>query len=170
MFSLVTVIITGFICTATGAAAGLFLGSRLSATPQKTRELEKHLHEKQDEIKAYQREVTEHFTETSQRLQQLAESYKDIHNHLAQGADKLSGQGSGHNAPIIERIENNTVATANDTPDTVSAPLDYAPKTTPFDKGTLNEDYNLEKVELNENPVADIADIADIIAENAQKN
>ena len=104
MFSTVSVIIIALVCAAIGAAVGFLTGSKLSATPQKTRELEKHLHEKQDEIKSYQREVTEHFTETSQRLQQLAESYKDIHNHLAQGADKLSGQGTGNAAPIIEKL------------------------------------------------------------------
>ena len=164
MFSLTSVII-GLVCTILGGAIGLFWGSRIGATPQKTRELEKHLHEKQDEIKSYQREVTEHFTETSQRLQQLAESYKDIHNHLAQGADKLSGQGSAA-TPIIEKIESSDT-TKPSTPESVTPPLDYAPKSTPFDKGTLNEDFHLEKVELNESPVADIADI---IAENAKKS
>lgn len=170
MFSTLSVIIIALICTIGGVTIGALWGSKLSSTPQKTRELEKHLHEKQDEIKSYQREVTEHFTETSQRLQQLAESYKDIHNHLAQGADKLSGQGLNNSSPIIEKIESSNATPAQSTPESVTAPLDYAPKTTPFDKGTLNEDFNLEKVELNENPVADIADIADIIAENAQKS
>lgn len=165
MFALSTVIIVGLICLILGAAIGAIWGSRFSSTPQKTQELEKHLHEKQDEIKSYQREVTEHFTETSERLKQLAESYKDIHNHLAIGAEKLSGKGLGNTAPIIAQLENANEQIVTQKSD-VSAPLDYAPKSTPFDKGTLNEDYDLEKVELKEKP---IEDIADVIAQNAQK-
>ena len=167
MFALTTVIIIGLICAIVGVVIGALVARRFSSTPQQTRELERHLHEKQDEIKAYQREVTEHFTETSQRLQQLAESYKDIHNHLAQGADKLSANSGA--APIIEKIET-TQKSSEETPKNVSAPLDYAPKATPYDKGTLTEDYDLEKVALNNGSVADVADIADMIAENAKKN
>ncbi len=166
MFSLSFVIITGLICSILAGAAGALWGARFSATPERHRELEKHLHEKQDEIKTYQREVSDHFNETSHRLKQLAESYKDIHNHLAQGADKLSGKGLGNNTPIIEKIESMVHHRETDTPDNVSAPLVYAPKSTPFDKGTLNEDYDLEKVELAEKPVDDIAGM---IAANAQK-
>lgn len=159
-----TIYIVGIVCFAIGAIAGAILFKVLSTEQNKTRDLEKHLHEKQDEIKNYQHEVTQHFTETSHLLKQLAESYRDVHNHLATGAQDLCDDSAA--TPIMQRLPDlETVAGSQIEGDNIAPPLDYAPKSTPYDKGTLNEDYGLEKVELAEKP---IEDIAEAIAENAK--
>lgn len=166
MYSIQALLLTGLICFIAGITASLLWNLRFSTKQQRARDLEKHLHDKQDEIKSYQREVTEHFTETSTLLKQLAESYKDIHNHLATGAEKLSNSGHAGAAPIIEKLINTEAPKTEELTD-VQAPLDYAPKSTPYDRSTLNEEFGLEKVELTEKPVEHIADY---IAEKAKQS
>ena len=102
---------------------------RFSADQQKTRTLEKHLHEKQDEFKNYQSEVTGHFAESAKMLKQLAESYRDIHNHLAQGANNLT-PGSNTSGPIIEKLPEQDEKEAVVDEQLAQAPLDYAPRST----------------------------------------
>ncbi len=167
MESALTVTFASLLCFAIGTLVGALLTLRFSTDRNKASELEKHLHEKQDEIKQYQQEVTEHFTETADLLKQMAESYRDVHNHLAQGAQELCPDE--HTTPILQTLpemagsENRTGEKKSPS----SAPLDYAPRSTPYDRGTLNEDYGLEKVELAEKP---IEDYAEAIAENAKAN
>ena len=159
-----SVFVVGILSFSLGAVFGAFLFSRISSDQRKTRLLEKHLHDKQDEFKNYQSEVTEHFSESAKMLKHLAESYRDIHNHLAKSSQKLTENPDG--VPIIDNIEDNSSQQPDNTETVVSAPLDYAPKNTPFDRGSLADDLHLEKVELSEKP---IADFAEAIAENAAK-
>ena len=145
---------------AVGSAFGAFFLTRFTSNAKSTAQLEKHLHEKQDEIKDYQLEVRQHFTETAGLLRGLAENYRDVHNHLAQGAEMLCPDPSS--TSLIKKLPEVESLGINAIPDNVSAPLDYAPKTTPFDKSTLGEDYDLEKVSLNE-AISD-EDVADLVA------
>jgi len=138
----------GLFGLAIGIGIGTMIGSRFSNDQQKTRDLEKHLHDKQDEIKNYQQEVRQHFSETAGLLRGLAENYRDVHNHLAQGAEQLCSDD--YKGPIIKKLPEVEAIEVQETPDNVSAPLDYAPKSTPYDKSVLTEDYDLEKIKLNE--------------------
>lgn len=135
-----------------GAGLGALLSARFTHSAKKTQTVEKHLHDTQDALKNYQIEVTQHFAETAQLLKKMAESYRDVHNHLASGANNLSKDGSG--MPMMQKLpEIDTIKGDNEEPTTVRPPLDYAPKHSPYDRGTLSGDYHLEKVELNEKPV-----------------
>lgn len=165
MDSLALLIITGLCCLLAGGILGALVHSKRSNSEQKNRDLEAHLHQKQDEIKQYRQDVTEHFVKTSDLLNNLTETYRDIHNHLANSASTLTQQGS-LNHPIIKSLPEATTTKEESTPLT-APPLDYAPKSTPYDKGTLAEDHGLEKVELAEKP---IEDYAEAIAENAKQN
>ena len=153
----------GGLCFAIGVAVGGILFKLYSPEQSKARDLEKHLHDKQDELKNYQHEVTEHFTETSKLLKDLTENYRDVHNHLAKGAQVLCE--SSNTPPIMYKLPEVDMTGDDDEKDSIAAPLDYAPRSTPYDKGTLHEDYGLEKIELDEKP---IEDIAEAIAENAK--
>lgn len=143
-----------------GSAFGAFFLARFTSNTKNTDELEKHLHEKQDEIKNYQQEVREHFTETAGLLRGLAENYRDVHNHLAQGAEALCPDPSA--ASLIKKLPDVSSVELSSVPDDVRAPLDYAPKATPFDKSVLGEDYKLEKVSLNESVSEE--EVADLVA------
>lgn len=147
-----TLIATGVITFTLGILIGALVARKLSSTEQKNRDLEKHLHEKQSELKAYKQEVTSHFVKTAGLLNNLTENYRDIHNYLAESAEQLSTKDS-LNTPIIEAIPEPKPKTVNNQAEMTSPPLDYAPKSSPYDQGTLENDHHLEKVQLQENPV-----------------
>lgn len=159
-----SVFLVGILCLIIGAIVGGILLKAYSSESRKIDDLEKLLQEKQDELKNYQMEVTEHFSETANLLKQLAESYRGVHNHLAAGSQKLCETGVTR-APIIHRLAELNFSDPEPDTDPVAPPLDYAPRYTPYDRGTLDEGYGLEKVELEEKPVIDIADV---IAKNAK--
>lgn len=151
-----------------GCMAGALLFMRFSPEQKRSRDMEKHLHQAQDELKDYKLEVTQHFAETARLLKQMAESYRDVHNHLATAAENLSQDG--RSVPIMKKLPEIDRLAADEEDDEQTAevrpPLDYAPKASPYDRSTLNEDYDLEKVELEEKP---IDDIAEAIAQSAKR-
>ena len=126
-----------------GLLLGLLMGRRSSPAGQKHREVERKLDQVLQDKKAYEDEVVEHFRDTAKLLNNLTESYRDVHNHLAVGASTLC-QGAG---PIsLERIE--SAADGAEIPAhlaDVQPPLDYAPKTSPDEKGMLNEEFGMDR-------------------------
>ena len=104
------------------------------------------LSELQQQQHDYQHEVTDHFSETAELLNQLTNSYKDVHNHLAKGAATLC-QGEG---PVsLGRLESGR--SSAEIPAhlaDIQPPLDYAPKTSPDEKGMLNEEFGLDRQPL----------------------
>jgi uncharacterized protein len=149
--------ITGLFCFAVGALVGAFLFMKFSPEQKKARNIIKHLHEQQDEFKNYQLGVTQHFVDTSRLLKQLSDSYTTLHNHLAKGAENLCAQNTI--TPIIQPIPDVEPTSASNSLDlnNINPPLDYAPRTTPYDRGTLNEEYGLEKVHITEEPSSKVS-------------
>jgi len=134
-------IIGGIILAVLGLGLGLSIGRRTSTQSQKNREVERKLDQVLQDKKAYEDEVVEHFTDTAKLLNSLTESYRDVHNHLASGAAELChGQG-----PVVlghldgNREDAEIPAHLAD----VQPPLDYAPKTSPDEKGMLNESFGM---------------------------
>jgi len=129
-----------------GFLLGWLAGRNTSAATQKSRELAEKLERVTQDKKAYEDEVVEHFTETATLLNNLTESYREVHNHLAHGAATLC-QGKG---PVsMARLRNDR--DPSEIPDdlvTPHPPLDYAPKTSPDEKGMLNEEFGLEREPL----------------------
>lgn len=126
-----------------GLLIGIPLGRRTSNADQKYRKVERKLDQVLQDKKLYEDEVVEHFTETAQLLNSLTDSYRGVHNHLAEGAASLCrGQG-----PIsLEQIGRNR--DPSEIPAEFAAvqqPLDYAPKTSPDEKGMLAEEFGLER-------------------------
>jgi uncharacterized membrane-anchored protein YhcB (DUF1043 family) len=126
-----------------GIVIGLLVGRRQSPASQKYREVERKLDQVLQDKKGYEDEVVEHFGETARLLNNLTESYREVHNHLAQGASTLCQgrgpvsldrlQGRGDSAEIPPQLAN------------IQPPLDYAPKTSPDEKGMLNEEFGLDR-------------------------
>lgn len=146
MFSLSTIIIASLITLAIGAIAGYLLASR-SAGPQQNSELEKRLSDTEDKLHDYQRDVTEHFAQTAELVNNLTENYRAIHEHLANSALKLT-------TPEVSRQLLGKMDSAlpgdGDTQlsaDYVEPPRDWAPKRH-GSKGTLSEDYGLSDAEI----------------------
>jgi uncharacterized membrane-anchored protein YhcB (DUF1043 family) len=142
-YSITIVILTGVVLLVIGAVLGLVLGRRTSTAAQELREAQLKLDQVLQDKRAYEDEVVGHFTETATLLNRLTEQYREVHNHLAQGAETLcQGRGPvslgelGHN-----RDESEIPAYLAD----VRPPLDYAPKASPEEKGMLNEEFGIDR-------------------------
>tara|TARA_R110002110_G_scaffold91264_2_gene237619 strand:+ start:246647 stop:247135 length:489 start_codon:yes stop_codon:yes gene_type:complete len=138
-----------------GLIIGLLLGRRSSPAGQKSREVERQLDEVLQAKKVYEDEVVEHFTATAKLLNNLTESYREVHNHLATGAGTLC---KGEGPVSLGRLENGQ-EDPNEIPPqlaSIQPPLDYAPKTSPDEKGMLNEEFGIERKPVQaEKPAAE---------------
>ena len=148
MYSLTIVILGAAVGLAVGLGLGLLLGQRTSAAGQKHREVERKLDQVLQDKKAYEDEVVEHFSQTAQLLNQLTSSYRDVHNHLANGAEELC---MGRGPVALDQISRSQ--DPSEIPQhlaDIQPPLDYAPKTSPDETGMLNEEFGLERARSGE--------------------
>jgi uncharacterized membrane-anchored protein YhcB (DUF1043 family) len=141
VYSLNTLLIVCMATAIIGLLAGFLLNQRKGTSGKAQRQLESHLSELQQQQQSYQTEVTEHFQETAQLLDQLTNSYRDVHNHLAEGAHLLAGETVSESLQMLP--ENNKKSQPLEG-SVITPPLDYAPKSTPHDKGMLNEEFGFE--------------------------
>ena len=144
MYELSSLLMTALIALIVGGGLGALMTRRYSFDGRKQRELERSVDKIRQQQKDFQHEVVEHFTDTAKLLNNLAESYRDVHNHLASGASQLCADDAG---AILKAIPEDSLAQATKAqePPAVQPPLDYAPKVSPFATGTLNEEFGLEK-------------------------
>jgi len=144
VYSIDILLLAGIAILVAGAGIGALLARRLAPDTRRQRELERSLDQLLQQQKDYQQEVVEHFSDTARLLNKLAESYRDVHNHLASGAGNLCDDRTG---TILGRLPDAPATETVAEPDlsAVQAPLDYAPKASPFETGVLNEEFGLEK-------------------------
>jgi uncharacterized membrane-anchored protein YhcB (DUF1043 family) len=135
---------TALVALAVGGGLGALIARKYSFDGRKQRELERNVNKLLQQQKDYQHEVAMHFTDTAKLLNNLAESYRDVHNHLASGASELCADDAGN---ILRPIPDAGLAqiTSGPEPEAVQPPLDYAPKESPYATGVLNEEFGLDK-------------------------
>jgi len=141
VYSFSAVVITGLICLLAGAGIGVLVAYVFRAKIL-GRDLEQRLHEAESSLQGYQRDVAEHFAQTSQLVNNLTHSYREVHEHLASGALKLATPAISRQ--ILDSANNNL---SGDTKayiaeQRIEPPRDWAPKA-PGAKGALSEDYDL---------------------------
>lgn len=163
MYSLTTLILFVLIALVIGLTLGLVL-HRLSGSEVSRRQLEEHLREMQSRQKDYQNNVTEHFVQTAHLLDQLTTTYREVHNHLAQGAQTLCGESAGKVLSALPDAMSGKRPEYID-PARVQPPLDYAPRA-PYEKGALDETYGLEKSTQRNTAFVTDADELDIPADS----
>jgi uncharacterized membrane-anchored protein YhcB (DUF1043 family) len=135
-------LIAGTCVALLGLLLGWLIGRRTSNANLKYREIERRLDQVLQDKKVYEDDVVAHFSETAQLLNNLTESYRDVHNHLANGAATLC---EGEGPVALGRLRNDPES--SDIPGhlvDIQPPLDYAPKTSPDEKGMLSEKFGLE--------------------------
>jgi uncharacterized protein len=134
-----TTLLIGLISLSFGLVVGFVLARTLHPQARERMDLEDQLQKSQDQIQDYQQEVTEHFTKTSELINSLSHSYRDVHEHLATSAMRLTNPEISRQ--LIDagfgRHENNNNLISGDTPE---PPKDYAPK---VPGGVLSEEYGL---------------------------
>ena len=149
MFSLESLLFLAVAMLLVGIVIGVVIG-RSWVPPQQQKEMEQNLKDAQKELESYQQNVAHHFLETSQKVTELTQSYRDLHQHLMKGVLELSnteiGRGvlaAGEAADAAEPLENVKI----------EAPKDWAPKK-PGEAGMLSEDFDLDKNSDDEYPDA----------------
>jgi uncharacterized protein len=127
LFSLLAGVVLGAV--GIGYARGKFLGN----------EVEQRLHQAETDLQNYQREVAEHFAHTSQLVNNLTQAYRDVHEHLANGALKLATPAISKQ--ILDAANANAKPSLREQP--VEPPRDWAPRPV-GSKGVLSDDYGLK--------------------------
>lgn len=82
-----TVLIIGLLI---GFGVGFFFSRIFGSFSGNSSSLKQKLAETEQQLEKYQAEVTEHFMETSRRVNALTKNYKEVHEYLAAGAAKLA--------------------------------------------------------------------------------
>ena len=128
-----------------GVAIG-FLVARLlpNAAPSST---QRQLDDIQERFDSYQNEVVTHFNSTANLVQKLTQSYQEVQEHLAEGANRLALDeqtrqrllAALHADAAQAPRERLTPPRGDQEP-----PRDYAPKA-PNAPGMLDEHYGLKK-------------------------
>lgn len=139
MHSTSVLILVGVLGLALGAILA-FLATRNRQNLDRTQELELRLKEANSKLEDFQLQVNEHFDQTAQLVHNLTQSYRDVHEYLANSAMRLSSQDIGR-----QMLEAGS-GELSDTEDNLSVlpPRDWAPKA-PGQKGTLSEEFGIEK-------------------------
>ncbi|ATR84682.1 cytochrome D ubiquinol oxidase subunit III [Pseudomonas sp. HLS-6] len=129
---------------AVGVVVG-FLVARLlpNAAPSST---QRQLDDIQERFDSYQNEVVTHFNSTAALVKKLTQSYQDVQDHLAEGANRLALDELTRQR-LLASLHAETPQSPRERltpPRDQEAPKDYAPKT-PNAPGMLDEHYGLKR-------------------------
>ncbi len=156
-----------------GAAIGLVIGyllGRIGGGQQDA--LRQELNDANADLARYKDQVNEHFETTAELVNGLTEQYRQVHQHLAAGAQTLCNDqrpGESLQASLQPRISTQEIPTVTDALENEDAedlpqpPRDYAPKAGD-EEGTLSDTYGL-KSKPEEEPAAPADPSAGAISE-----
>jgi uncharacterized membrane-anchored protein YhcB (DUF1043 family) len=130
------------IALAAGIGIGYLSRRFLRPQPPSSAALEEQLHTLQERYKHHRYDVNAHFNRTAELLGQLANSYREVHNHLAQGAQDLCDTDA---VKMLKPLPDHNPVLEERHPTVIEPPRDYAPRSGPYEKGLLDEDFGLEK-------------------------
>jgi uncharacterized membrane-anchored protein YhcB (DUF1043 family) len=133
-----------------GVVIGLLLGGRLSASPARLRELENELREAREAERRYRSSVGDHFSMTADLVHHMTQSYREVYDHLASGAQDLCSDEVAAKLLPAKSDANFSqqaaqVGSDQDESTALAPPRDYAAKASPDQKGALAEDFGIEK-------------------------
>lgn len=143
LFDMVWLIALG--CLAAGLVLGYLIASKKVTDSGKVDELESHVQELQRHHAIYREEVSDHFNTTAELIQQMTDSYKDVYQHLANGAQGLCSEEVASKLLPTSSDSGFGLSISEDDEDGLQAPKDYAPKLDPNRSGALAEDFGLDK-------------------------
>ena len=129
---------------AIGVVVGILFASHLKSSPSRVRELESQIKSLKESHGEYRDSVSDHFSMTAELVQHMTESYKEVYQHLASGAQDLC---STEVASKLLPTESDAVfeATSQEEATGLIPPKDYAVKQSPDQIGALSEDFGIEK-------------------------
>lgn len=133
--------VTGIVCLALGLVVGIVVARRMNGiTPSRVTELETRVQDLQRHHAQYREHVSEHFNTTAELVQQMTESYRDVYQHLASGAQDLCTEDVA--SKLLPAGEQPLFYPSDD--ESLEPPKDYAPKKAPGQSGALAENFGLD--------------------------
>lgn len=136
--------IVGAVSLIAGVLIGGAFANKLNIRPSRVQELEKEIRDLKDGQLQYQDSVSDHFSMTAELVQHMTESYKEVYQHLATGAQDLCSAEVA--SKLLPAGRDAVFETSNEQEDnSVLPPKDYAAKQDPDQKGALSEDFGLNK-------------------------
>lgn len=143
-------------CLAIGVVVGVVVASRISSSPSRVRELENQVRKLKESHTEYKDSVSDHFSMTAELIQHMTESYREVYQHLASGAQDLC---SNEVANKLLPADSDAVFDTNNNQDEAMSelipPRDYAAKQSPDQKGALSEDFGIEKTKVSDDDPAE---------------
>ena len=144
-----------------GAGVGHLFSRKVDSSDKSVRNLEKKLAQSEQELRRYQQQVTEHFMTASHLTGNVAQSYRQIHEHLASSAMRLASpevgrqilKAGGVDFGLLD-ADGNPLIDITD----IEVPRDYAPR---VPGGILREDYGLRDAEQKQADVESSSDTVD---------
>jgi len=141
--ALLTTLIIAATAFLAGAGATFSYLRHIKGDGSANSDLQKKLEKSDQKLKLYQQEVSEHFITVSHLTTNMAQSYRQIHEHLATSAIRLASpeigrqllKSGGSSLSLID-ADGNPLVSAED----IEVPRDYAPK---VPGGILSEVYGL---------------------------
>lgn len=127
-----------------GVVAGIVIGYLIarSSAPNST---QRQVDELQERLDTYQSEVVTHFNTTASLLRKLTDSYRDMQDHLSEGADRLALDEQTRQR-LLAALHSETPHTHRErlnSPAFTEPPKDYAPKDSDA-PDTLSENFGLK--------------------------
>ena len=148
-----------------GMLAGALLYHLLAGSRSERGRLQNQLDELQNDFKDYQNKVSDHFGTTAHLINKLTDSYRDVHEHMANGADNLCEDEAVKNRLSDALLSSNTLLSGKmikrrtERPKAMEQPKDYAPKQASDERGTLSEEFS---VKPEDTPVAPAVELGTV--------
>jgi uncharacterized membrane-anchored protein YhcB (DUF1043 family) len=127
-----------------GLIIGVLVGRSGQSSTLRQRRAEQQIEEIRNEYTRYQAQVNEHFMESAHLLRRFNDSYRDVNQHMARGANRLCNDEEWLHELAQENAEGR-LGGGSSSDDGAEPPRDYAPKSDPEEKGTLAEDFGMPK-------------------------
>jgi len=109
--------------------------------------LRRQLDEMKQQHQTYQIDVTEHFSRTSNLIEEMNSNYARIQDHLNNGAEQFIRPEYRIESARSQEASLEDLAPTQAAPEESMGPRDYAPKD-PKQEGMLSETYGLKRSEL----------------------
>ena len=129
---------------ALGTIIGLLIAGRLDVSPSKVKDLEEQVRKLKETNSEYRDSVSDHFSMTAELVQHMTESYRDVYQHLASGAQDLC---SGEVASKLLPAESDAVFETANNPEEANplAPPRIMLPNRAGPERCLAEDFGLDK-------------------------
>jgi uncharacterized protein len=130
---------------AVGIVIGVVMASRMNTSPSRVQELENQIRGLKENHNEYRENVSDHFSMTAELVHHMTESYREVYQHLATGAQDLCPREVASKMLPTDTDAVFETSTQEEETSGLIPPKDYAAKQGPEQKGALAEDFGIEK-------------------------